>query len=146
MQWPSFVVPTLHTTLFLSYKLSFSLINSSFNTPILGESNGKSVIDRNPTRKRLILVYVITTEFERVIVTDIQTHFENKVVSPHSAVVIRFFHSAAKRLRRFSLSANWHLPAQLWLRCIPLRDCVIIYDRSSADRLRTWFSEAANPQ
>ena len=58
--------------------LSFSLINSSFNIHILGESNGKSVIGGNPTRKRLILVYVITTEFERVIVTDIQTHFENK--------------------------------------------------------------------
>ena len=28
-------------------------------------------------------------------------------------------------------------PAQLWLPFIPLRDCVIIYNCSSVDRLRT---------
>ena len=44
----------------------------------LGESNRKSIIDCNSTRKRQILVYIIITEFAYVIVTDIQTHFENK--------------------------------------------------------------------
>lgn len=65
-------------------RLSLSLIDLSFNIHILGESNRKSKIDRNSTRKKLILVYSNITEFAYVIVTDIQTHFENKnSVSTH---------------------------------------------------------------
>ena len=89
--------------------LSLSFIHLSFNIHILGESNRKSIVDRNSTRKRLLLVYIITTEFEYVIVTDIQTHFENKNgVSTHCYCHL-LFSLSSKHVKRFSLSANWHL-------------------------------------